>query len=382
MRVSIESKEAFKTLNPLDVRAYLQNTGWRVYRELPKRGAFWRKTIHDETFEVALPYDEEVADYLERLRDLVNTVANAESVGAHESRSALQVLRDLQQSGQDIIRLRSSRPESESGSMPLDQGVDLFEGARQALLSCAWAAVSPRPFYASRPPRQVTDFMETVRLGQTEYGSYVVTLEAPVPPTFDDADVDMPDPFPRVVTKMFARSLEILREVASRGAAKDIRHAVSEGVSANLCSAIASALSSAGSYGELEVTINWAKNRMVPDQTTRVAFPSYLSSAIAEAGNLLKANSDVDDFELEGTVQKLTHTETSELSQGMGTEVVVLGWVEGRLRQVKMKIPAEARDLVIAAFQERSVIRCTGELRLLPRSVELNNARNFVEPSE
>ena len=99
-----------------------------------------------------------------------------------EDRSQLDILRDLYNSGFDVVRLAALSPNSEDGTVRIEDGVQLFERARDILLAAACATVRPQPVFHSRKPQQATEYMRKARLGQTEHGSYVLTLLSPVAP--------------------------------------------------------------------------------------------------------------------------------------------------------------------------------------------------------
>lgn len=364
MNVAITDKQSFAVLNPLDVRAYLVDTGWREDRVLPNLGSFWHHPAN-EFIQVPLPYDRSVADFTDRMRDVV------EGLAEFERRSQLAVLSDLERAGQDILRVRLVRPEIADGTVPLEQGVDLLEAARTALYASAWAASSKRrrAYYSSRPPKSVTDFIEGVRLGQTERGSYVVAIETPIPPELHDQTEQTAEPFARRVTKTLLEALSTLREAANAGNAKAIENAVSSGVSANLCKALAEALHLSGSQGEIEFNVSWARTRRVAESIPRrIEFPGYLRGVIGEAAELLRSIAELESFELVGTVFQLRQE----------TEAVILGMVDGHYRKVRVDFPAMLRDQLIDAFNARSIIRCVGELRQAGKVTELVNVRDFA----
>ena len=50
------------------------------------------------------------------------------------------------------------------------------------VLAAACSLREPRPVYGARNDREANEFMRRVRLGQTEVGSFVVTILSPVVP--------------------------------------------------------------------------------------------------------------------------------------------------------------------------------------------------------
>ena len=107
-------------------------------------------------------------------------------LAAMEGRSQLQILRDLQVMGADVIRLRLVDAELADATVPLNEGAVFIERARDLMLAVACAAVTPRASYPSRKPGQAIDYIRKARLGQTEPGSFIVTILSPVPPSLAD----------------------------------------------------------------------------------------------------------------------------------------------------------------------------------------------------
>jgi hypothetical protein len=103
-----------------------------------------------------------------------------------EERSQLQILRDLLVTGADVIRLRLVDAGLTGASVPLDEGATFIQKAKDTMLAAACAAVNPRVYYPSRKPAQAIDYIRRARLGQTEPGSFIVTILSPVPPSLAD----------------------------------------------------------------------------------------------------------------------------------------------------------------------------------------------------
>ena len=94
----------------------------------------------------------------------------------------MTIYRDLAHADRDVVRARSPHADDD-GSIAVNDGVDLIAQARNMLAAAACSARSPQPSYHIWKIQMVNEYMERVRLGQTETGSFVVTLLAPVPPS-------------------------------------------------------------------------------------------------------------------------------------------------------------------------------------------------------
>jgi hypothetical protein len=363
MKNTSDDLSMYRALSPIDVRAYLTANGWREERVLPQRGGFWQNPAFPGR-QVPVPASPSVGDYSQRLRDMVEILAQLQNC------SPLSILSDLQRSGVDLIRLRLSTPGIDEGSLPLEVGVALHAAARDAIYASAFASASaqPRPYYQARPPQAVSDFMEQIRLGQTERGSYIINIESPVAPALFGAVEAIPPPFARQVSETLARSLHALSAAASTGDAQQIQSSVQAGVSANLCDALAGALSHAGQQGELEIRFTWAQTRPTAISVSHFEFNQQQAAILSEAARWLRSIAELDAYEVEGIIHQLSQD----------NEAILFTPIEGRNRRVRTKFPAHYREALIRAFDNRSLIRCTGELCITPTSAELRHPRNLV----
>jgi hypothetical protein len=97
-----------------------------------------------------------------------------------EGRTSAAVIFDLTLTAFDVIRVRS-RDADEYGSVRFPEGVQLFEEAENLLVASARAASSevPRRVWKGRRPESITEYLQRVRLGQTEKSSFSLTVMSP-----------------------------------------------------------------------------------------------------------------------------------------------------------------------------------------------------------
>ena len=177
MNVKIIDAGALSALRPLEVVSYLRSSGWTKAGEKPGNWSRWvRADQEGEEFEVTVPLNHQFRDFATRMGDVLQVLA------VIEARSQLQILRDLLVTGSDVIRLRLADPDLAEASVPLDEGATFVQKAKVMMLAAACAAVDPRVYYPSRKPAQAIDYMRRARLGQTEPGSFIITIILQVPP--------------------------------------------------------------------------------------------------------------------------------------------------------------------------------------------------------
>jgi len=376
MKASIQDKDALCSLLPLNAATYLRTRGWNEVKREQHRYSLWNRKDDRGVFETVLPLEHEFRDYTVRIAEVLYTLEIV------EERSQLEILRDMMTTSSDVIRIRTER-DSKEDSVPIESGVALVKNARDLLLAAACSTVAPRAYYPTRKPDEALKYLENLRMGQTERGSFVITLLSPVTPDLQaPAYSDNTDPFERRVTKTLMRALAALREAAEESAAtgsiKPFETAMSLGVSVNLCDALAN-LQEETKADTLEVGISWAPVRMVHEETiqNRVTITKDAVPVMREASRVFKSVATQEGVSLRGFITEL-HREP----QGEGT-VLIAGIVEGSLRNVRVTLSSSDYDRAIQAHRDTIAVRCEGDLVREGRGYRLRNPRGFaMEASE
>lgn len=376
MKVTVRDPAALLAIQPREVAAYLRARGWQEHRRISNKGSTWiRPGQGDDGAEVLLPLDRGLLDYTGRMAELLRTLE------LEEQRSQLEILRDLENTSGDVIRVRLDRVDITGGSVPLEAGVSLIEGVRDMLAAAACATIAPKAYFQARRPTAATEYINKVRLGQTEQGSYVVTIVSKVPPELTTGQMRLPlgppeDPFERKVVLTLASSLGTVREAADtaavRGGIEAFEQGVPLGVSANLCDAI-SAVGRDPSVNSLDIGFAWAASRPVVQSVPRlVSFPSDTMPIIWEAGRLLRETAPREDVELRGVVVGLDRGE----SDVEGT-VTVLGVVDAQVRRVRIVLADPEYQMAVRAHGDRLPVTCYGDFAKAGKAWFLRSPRGF-----
>ena len=129
-----------------------------------------------------------------------------------EQRSEVEIFADLTTISADVIRVRASEPENADGTVSLVEGVMLVREAMDMMAAAACATVAPKPLYRARRPQEAADYLSGLRLGQTERGSFVVTILSRVTPSLSapsaaHEELFLEEPFERRVSYKLVESL-------------------------------------------------------------------------------------------------------------------------------------------------------------------------------
>ncbi|RYG97388.1 MAG: hypothetical protein EON58_09880, partial [Alphaproteobacteria bacterium] len=380
MKVAILDEDALKGVAFHDVLSYLTFRGWTVASSEPGFRTVLRTQRNGSEWEVVVPLDESLDDYAQAIGRIVQKVAEVEGV------SELDVLRSVQAIGTDVIRVRAAHSSYSDGTIPLDFGTALFEASRAMLVAAALATDEPRAAYRGSRPKNVEEFLREARLGQTEHGSYVVTMRTRVPPSLFspeqpslDVDVSQPTPdtpFERQVTETLARALKATKDAIGLAAvthsSQPFEDAVKNGVSANLLDSIVALTEHTGAV-ETDVELGWSPTRdPAIDLPTKIRFLGSESGTLKEASKILREREPDDNFELEGMVVGLEAED-----QSAPHIITVRARVGNHLRKIRVKLNEEEYQLAADAHVKYYVVLCEGQLVREGRQYSLKSPRRF-----
>ena len=352
MRVSIQDAGALRGVSPSALSAYARAAGWKKQEPYGDHSDVY---VRRRAPEIVIPRTAHLGDYADVVSRLIEIFAEAAET------DTLSLYRDLVTADRDVVRVRAA-PEGADGSVTLNDGVSLITGTHDMILAAARSLREPRPLYRAGPNREARDYMRQVRLGQTEQGSYVVTLLTPVVPppmrqaaSFDSAADD--PPVERRVTRRLIEALTAAREATGRTSAGDadaFPQAVERGASANLCDAVAMLIEP---FGGIDVGVTWA--RTYPAETARetVRFGASDAPILREAARRFRKWEPRPDVSLIGRIQRLRR----EDRETDGT-VILRTYVEGRVVSVTAVLDQPNYDRAIQAHGSGAVVVMTGDL--------------------
>lgn len=217
------------------------------------------------------------------------------------------------------------------------------------------------------------------RLGQTEHGSYVLTILSPVSPqlnAYSDTELFPEDPFQRQVIRTLAQSVDLTVQAAEQSVSSSnfepFQSAVTKGVSANLCEAI-SRLFKVGNTMTVSFSVSWAQNRPEPvGYPTRIRINREVVPVIEEAARIFRAHDSLDGYLVQGSVIKLERA----ANEGEG-RVTVMAKVEDNWRKVVITLPPAEYERALKAHQGFRPVKVTGNIIKEGRTYRLNQPSGF-----
>ncbi len=364
-------RDVILSLRPSQISAYLASQGWREDGVIGESAAVWHRT-EDESydFEIILPLKDNLKDYVQRSYDLINVLAK------FENRSLRDVVDDLINFHSDVIKIRVVHDDVENGSIPLNDGVLLIEKAKELLISVTKSTFNKRRHFTGGASKEIMDFVETFRLGQTEVGSYIVNLIMPIDRLPAEQGDMIEGSLTRSVTNTLARSLTAIENsmVSYRESQSDqsFESAIEQGVSANLCDALVG-LTGENQSRNVNISILLSRaDSQYQDIQLQHSFDSGDVEYLKRASDYYKEKYTIHNYTVYGFVTGLKHEENAEFGI-----VTVVNMVSGREKHINFELPSNEYWQAHQAHGENNVIQCTGDLHVSPRSATLINVSGF-----
>jgi hypothetical protein len=371
VNVEIRDAAAVRALRPLEVASYLRSKKW-VEKRTTATATCWELTNDGGSFEAAVPLDEEVRDYALRMGDVLHAIAAA------EERSQQQVHTDLLTTFADVVRVRIDDPEAKDGTLALDAHAEIAQKTRDLLLAAGCSAVQKRAVWHASKPTQAVEQVKKLRVGQSERGSYIITVISRVSPALEypaggrlfEAEI----PFERKLIHTLACSLAALDTAAARAAVSgkfdSFEESVERGVSANLCDAVAGLWGENAPQRVLEFRFSWSPARPLESEApSQVRFGPDRIPLIRDAARAMKERAPVPDFDLEGAVVKLEQLPEAE---------TVLSLVDGHPKRVAVVLDSAEYKRAVEAHKLGHTFRCRGSLVREGRGYALQSPRDIT----
>lgn len=349
------------------LRTYLQLKHWREDGKIRSVATIWHREDNEDA-EVLLPISY-VKDYRQRMRDALRAIAS------FEARDVPDVLNEVKRLFANVIAVRVISEDTNDGTIPINDGVLLIAKAKELLSAAARSLHAKRKQFTRGAPKEAKHYLETLLLGQTEVGSYVVNVIAPVQAMPSTVDLATPIPMAQAITSSLVSGLTALEKASSEyhddGDFTDFDAAVLAGASSNMCDALL------GFSGEkrnrtFEITVTAAPSPLFEMQPKKFVFDTKRVGVLEKATSYYKGDYILPDRRLTGYITKLSRPK-DESSRTITIDSV-LGDVE---RKVHVELSGDEYHMAVLAHDENKMVRVEGDVHVKSKSAQLLNPKNF-----
>ena len=173
MTYSVNYLDLTEKISPLAFAKYLKDTGWALFQTKREDIKIYQFERNDVFFQVIIPMERKLNDYREAMYKAVETVAKV------EAKSVEQIMLYLLNPNTDILKIRLEKKDVEAGNILLNDAICVYENAKRLLAATALDILHPKKYHQGRMDDCVQKFLSNCRFGQTEVGSYVISVVCP-----------------------------------------------------------------------------------------------------------------------------------------------------------------------------------------------------------
>ena len=374
MIYSVDLNEMAGKINHVNLCKYVSDLGWKKYRGKTREGiAIYQKYIGNNFYQITIPCNRNFSDYAYAMRKVVEILSYTE--GKSEEQLILELLNPLS----DILRVRHISPDVENGSILFEDAINLFENSKKLLLNSALDCCCYKKIYRGRPPENVQQFISSCRYGQTEIGSYVISLVCPFMSledsgvkqlTFFTEEEDASISITRKATRKLIESTYEVKEAIETG--KNLSELI-EDPNKNISVSFIEALSNLNISNDnhsLEIAAKWAPTiNLNKSNIEKICLSHDHYAPLKSIVDKYKKEEEKSTQMLEGRISKLDASPNiEERKKGKATLVYINN--ESKVSKITLNLSIDDYDSAILAHSNGRTIRVRGEL--IGKSVSVN----------
>ncbi len=375
MDVQILDNNALLSIAPSTISAYLRGRNWTVAGQWPDRATVYEHLEDGRRWVVHVPVRSTFDDYID---DTARTLGVLSEV---ERRSQSEIMSDLRSAGADRISVAALNAPA-SPRLSLFTATSLMDDSVKLLSAAARAAEKRRPAYRGPFSQNAMRFLNDLTAAPFDFDSFQFTMFSQVPPLIGQApllaEVNEP-PFSRQVINSLAASLHATQTaIANVTQSDDISHferAVREGVSANLCGAVAELIEHSHDFGiGVSIDVRWADVRPEDKgQREVIPFSSHQVDILNAARDHLRTNASFADEHLIVDVVRLER-EPREFDGS----AVLLAELDDRTYRIDVEFARSDYQIALEAHDKKLALELDGDLHPVGRGYQLQNPRNLI----
>jgi hypothetical protein len=368
MKADASLERLAKGVSPSAIRDYAKATGWEQVREGVKGRIYLLRHSTDRLRQLVIPMDFS-DDYAEVIVDATSRIASL------EGRPTQAVLTDLLTPDADILRFRVATRDVDV-TLPLQEGIDLLDGAKKALLAAACSVVSPQSHHPRMGRSETAQLLGACRLGQTEQGSFVVKIACPLS-AVDRRPSEIP--FVRKTTELLLKSAHRIVDAIERDQVDSVFDQSLElpTISSNLCDAILQ-MQATKENASLAISAQWASalpGPVQPNLPTEVKFNPDYFDIVEDIYLRLRPSEGDSQSVFVGTVETL-NGDLGEDGRRFG-EVILYLFNEDEILRARLTLKAEQYAIADQAHMNGNMVVLKGTLRRGRRVHRITELESF-----
>lgn len=271
------------------------------------------------------------------------------------------------------ISVRVIADDVQNGQIAFQEGIELFQTTKRFVENFAKSAWKKRAQHSNKKAASVVEFMKSVKLGQTQHGSYIVNVYYPIEQVPATNGALMQTTFSEQVNYNIASGLAALSDYLDNtdNAPKDVGDFIQKGISTNLCETLVN-FSGKNQHRDVELTLHTSRNDEHP-QIFRL--PKAKIHRIEHiATQLAKDEYRWKKYEVIGKV-----IDRHSLSGGIeeGGSITVKTEIYGKIRTIHIELDPTDYKLANEATNQGKPLQLIGALHIKQQRGEMSELQKI-----
>lgn len=226
----------------VDLYQYLELDGWVKDRVVKDKFSVYTKMYDGDEFDVIIPCSKDFRDYGLRIQSTIKTLSELEDIDNDE------IIKRIKNVNMDVVKIRFISEDYKDGSIPISVANSITSFLYDTVIYSASIEEKRRLKYY-RVSNYAKEFADKFRFGQTQKGSFIVSLETkiqsdvkPLTLNLDDCNgiLDIDPPFERKIVSRINKTLTQLNTLEISEDSDIFEKCESKGISMNICETLAS----------------------------------------------------------------------------------------------------------------------------------------------
>ncbi|MDR2410735.1 MAG: hypothetical protein LBE13_21850 [Bacteroidales bacterium] len=296
------------------------------------------------------------------------------------NKTPIQVIDDFNNSLQDKVKYSLKSEMTKNGLIPLNEGIRLLDNTKEMIASSFLAVNKKKKNFLGPRSDTINDVLQSVELGQTEEGSFIINIYIPRDYFIGDESILFEEPsFTRkALTLMENATNSLIGKIDTYRETDNIKifdSCIEEGVSSNFCHAISEI--SLNGQNDVVIDIEYFNGIDKDIEMKRIVVDKNIIPIINRVEQYFHSDLTEDGYEIKGFVTVLR----KELDAVEG-EITVAAWVDQKLRRVRMHLNPEQYPIAVQAHRDNIMLVCYGTLFIQDRVTKLLNVTDVTLEAE
>ena len=202
------------------LESYLKKEGWeQLSFSKPRFFDCFQNTLCESLFQINVPNSKELDDYDYSFNQALNRLSY------YENRDIDDLIQRILNPDCDIIKIRKNNSKIQNGTIPLDDAIDFFDNSKKLIASAAMDVSTKVKYRNGKYIKEVDSFLKKCRFGQTEEGSFIISIICPLDKEIiDDNQIalfdsfkDYENNFSRKVVNKLMKSIKNIQDAIDNG---------------------------------------------------------------------------------------------------------------------------------------------------------------------